>query len=153
MATNPLVAQGQLNRLIGTVHINAFPGLNVTAPYLGREGIGLALEGDSTTFIGTMTGMVQSPEPYMPATVTVHLLKTQSIALAWKSQLVTQAAIGSVVVYPDTTTLLPFDFFNCAIRRLDPLRFNGEDAGFVLQLYGIYYINNVLWDQFTATVA
>lgn len=153
MATNPLIAQGTLNRLIGAVHVNGIPALNITAPYLGREGISLALEGDATQFINTMTGMVTSPEPYMPATVTVHLLKTQGLSLAWKTQLVVNALIGSITVFPDATPLLPFDFWNCGIRHVDPVRINGEDAGFVLSIYGTYYVNRQLWDQFTATAA
>lgn len=153
MATNPLIQQGQLNRLQGAVHIYNFPALNVTAPYLGRRMIGLALDRDLSAFIDTATGMVISPEPYVPATVTIHLLRTQGLSLAWKTQFVNNTVIGPVTVYPDTTTLLPFDFFNCGIRRCEPLAIDGTSPDFILQLYGIYYVNNSLWDQFTPLAA
>ena len=41
MAGNPLIDQGVLNRIRGSVQWADFPGLNVTAPFLDREGINL----------------------------------------------------------------------------------------------------------------
>ena len=39
MAGNPLIDQGVLNRIKGNVTWNNFPGLNVTAPFLDKDGI------------------------------------------------------------------------------------------------------------------
>jgi hypothetical protein len=148
-----LVDQGSLNRLIGSVHVASNADLNVTAPFLGADGISLTLDGDSVEYIRTMTGMVTSPEPFLSASVTIHLLKTQGLSLAWKTQLVNNALIGDVTVFPDTTTLLPFDFSNCAIQRIEALRFNGTDAGVTIAIRGIYYVNNIMWNLFTSTAA
>jgi hypothetical protein len=153
MAFNPQQAIGSLNRLIGSVHVNQYPNLNVTAPFLGREGISIGFDGDAIRFIDAMTGMVTSPEPYVAATTTIHLLKTQGLSAAWKAQWYQDARIGPITVWSDTTTLGPFDFNNCGIMRVETLRFNGEDAGFVVSIRGTLYINSQMWDLFTSTVA
>ena len=62
---NPQIAQGTLNRARGSVVVADSPELNVTAPYLGREGISTNFEGDTTARIHTLTGVVNSPEIYM----------------------------------------------------------------------------------------
>lgn len=147
MATNPLVAQGTLNRLRGSVVVPNFPELNVTAPYLGEAGIGLALEGVTTTFINTMTGAVTSPEPYMIAAVTINLLRTQQLSDLYKGQMEADARIGDITVRPDAATLSQYPFTNCAIESVAPLQINGKDAGFVLTLKGYYNINNNLWQE------
>ena len=141
-----LVSQGTLNRLRGSVVIPDFPGLNVTAPFLGDGGIGLSLEGETTTMIPTLTGTTTSPEPYQMCSLTVHLLKTQSLSDSYKKQMETLALIGDVTVRPDATTLSPYPLLNCAINSVAPLTFNGKDAGFLVTIKGYYQINNSLYD-------
>lgn len=147
MATqgNPLIAQGTLNRIKGSVQVTANPALNVTAPYLGKDGISLALEGEATTFIQTMTGAVTSGEPYMMVTVTVELLKTQGLAAQYKSQMENNSVIGDIVVQPDTITLPSYPIINCAIESVADMPMNGSDAAFRVRLRGYYVINNSLW--------
>jgi hypothetical protein len=146
-ASNPLVAQGTLNRLRGSVVIAAFPNLNVTAPYLGREGIRLALNGETTTRAGTMTGVVTSPQPYQDATVTLHLLKTNGLGDAYKQQIEALTTIGDLIVYPDTSSLGNYSFSNCSINGVAEMSFAGEDPVMTVTLGGIYYINAELWQQ------
>lgn len=146
MATNPLVAQGSLNRIKASVVWNDFPGLNITAPYLGRDGISLALEGQSTAFLGTMTGAVTSPEVYMMVGMTAHLLKPQALGQAYKLQMETLSLLGNGVVRPDVTEgLEPYDIVNCAIENVREMRFNGQDEGYVIMVRGYYIVNNALW--------
>ena len=45
---NPLVPQGLLNRVRGSVVFPAFSTLNVTAPYLAADGISLDIDEDGT---------------------------------------------------------------------------------------------------------
>ena len=144
--TSQLVSQGTLNRLRGSVVIPDFPGLNVTAPFLGDGGIGLSLEGETTTMIPTLTGTTTSPEPYQMCSLTVHLLKTQSLSDSYKKQMETLALIGDVTVRPDAKTLSPYPLLNCAINSVAPLTFNGKDAGFLVTIKGYYQINNSLYD-------
>ena len=83
---NPQIQQGTLNRLLASVVYANFTQLNVTSGYLSREAISLAFDGDTSQLIGTLTGAVTSPEPYIYGTVTMHLLRTQGLANAYKQQ-------------------------------------------------------------------
>jgi len=143
---NPLISQGTLNRLRASIQIPDFPELNVTAPYVGDEGISLSLQGDSTTYINTLTGAVTSPEPYMLAQVSLHLLKSQSLANLYKAQMEDDSRIGNVIVRPDVTTLDPYQLINCAIQSVGQLTLNGRDAGFRVTITGYYVLNGVLFN-------
>lgn len=146
MANNPLISQGTLNRIRANVLFPSFPQLNVTASFLGKAGITMALEGDTTTFINTLTGAVTSPDPYQTVNTTINLLKTQSLASLYKAQMETSALVGDIIVRPDSSILPDYSFTNCAIQSLRELNFNGEDAGFVIVVHGYYIINNSLWN-------
>lgn len=147
MPGNPLISQGVLNRLVASVQWPNFPALNVTAPYLGPEGIRLALEGESTLFLQTMTGAVVSPEPYMMMTLTIHLLKSQPLASFYKAQMESSTLIGDGVIRPDvaTTTLPAYDITNAAIEAVEALDFSGRSANFMIRCRGYYILNSALW--------
>ncbi len=142
---NPIVPQGVLNRIRASVTIPSATALNVTASYLGREGISLTFDGVVTTPIETMTGLVMSPEPYQRVTVGIHLLKTQALANAYKAQLESLSLIGDVTIKPDAIALDPYQVSNTTIYNVSPLKFDGTDAGWSVMLVGIYYINSQLW--------
>jgi hypothetical protein len=146
MASNPQVAQGTLNKLRGSVVIPAFPFLNVTAPFLGPQGISLSFDGQTTTQIPTMTGTVTSPEPYQMVTVSIALLKTQGLASAWETQRQTLSTIGAINITPDTSTLPVYVIQNCAIANVSELSFAGTDAVYMVTVTGYYQINNSLWN-------
>ena len=143
---NPLVAQGTLNRLKASAVWDSFPSLNVTPPYLGKGGISLSLEGEAAANIGTMTGTVQSPEPYMMVSLTINLLKTQSLSDQYKSQMELNALLGGVTVRPDATTLGVYYLQNMAIESVRELNFAGQDAGYVVTCKGYYSINSSLFN-------
>ena len=145
-SANPQVPQGQLNRLRGSITFSSFPGLNVTASYLGREGLGLNFEGQATLSIDTMTGVVQSPEPYVKASVMVHLIKTQALAALFKAQIENSTLLGDATVRTDATSLPPYQLSNCAISTVNAIKIDGTDAGWVIMITGIYYINSALWN-------
>lgn len=142
---NPLVQLGQLNRLIASVSWPSFPALNVTAPYLNRDGIRLALDGEATRILPAMTGTVLSPEPYQPVSLTINLLKSQGLAAQYKAQQETQTPLGNCTVRPDATTLPPYNLYNMAIENVRELSFSGEDAGFSVMCRGYYLINSSLY--------
>ena len=146
MATNPLVVQGTLNRLRGSVVWPNFPALNVTAPFLGEEGIRLTLDGDATLFIPTMTGAVTSPEPYQMITLAMHLLKTQALAVGYKAQQELSTLLGDGTVRPDASNLPVYQLINCAIESVRELNFSGDDAGYVVMVRGYYLVNSDLWN-------
>lgn len=147
--SNPLVQQGTLNRLIASVIWADFPELNITASFLGKEGIRLAFEGQSTVFIDTMTGAVTSPEPYLRVNLRAHLLKTQNLSNLYKAQQELSTLLGDGIVQPDVTqgsgVLGPYQITNCAIQSVDELNFSGEDAGYAVRVQGYYLLNAALW--------
>ncbi len=146
MPGNPLIAQGTLNRVRASIVWSSFPSLNVTAPYLGRAGIRLSLDGESTLFIPTMTGAVTSPEPYQMITCTIHLLKSQQLASLYKGQMEVSALIGDGTIRPDSVTLAPYQIINCAIQSVRELGFAGDDADFAVAIRGYYLVNSSMWD-------
>lgn len=144
---NPNIDQGQLNRVVGSVSWPNFPSLNVTAPFLGREAIRIAPEGDVTMFIGTLTGAVLSPEVYQMVTISMHLLKPQQLAGLYQSQMQLLSVLGPGIVRPDVTTgLQPFQLSNCGIVGWRELPFSGEDAGYRVTCRGQWYINSSLFN-------
>ncbi len=143
---NPLVAQGVLNRLRASVVWTSFPGLNVTAPYLAKQGLRLALEGESTLYIPSMTGAVRSPEPYMMIGLTMALLKSQSLADYYKQKMESDSALGDGTVRPDSTPLSPYQIINCSIQSVREMDFAGEDASFAVTVKGYYNVNSTLFD-------
>jgi hypothetical protein len=142
---NPQVIQGTLNRLLASVVYADYAGLNVTSSYLAREAISLAFDGDTSLLIGTMTGAVTSPEPYIYGTATIHLLRTQNLANAYKTQIETNTTLGSVTVYPDTTALSPFQLNNCVLMSVQETAFDGTQAGLIVRVRGVYNINSTLY--------
>ena len=146
MATNPLVDQGVVNRLRASVVWASFPTLNVTPAYLGEDAINMALEGDASTQIPTMTGAVQSPEPYMAVAITINLLRTQPLADLYKKQMEKTALLGDCTVRPDATPLSPYPFYNCSIQGVRELNFGGRSAGWIVTCRGYYLVNSDLWN-------
>jgi hypothetical protein len=143
---NPLVAQGTLNRLRGSVIWNTFPQLNVTASFLGPEAIRLALEGESVPYLPTLTGAVTSPEPYMMINMVINLLKSQSLSDAYKQQMESNSLLGSCTVRPDATTLSPYALNNCSIKSVRELSFAGTDAIYAVTIGGYYLVNQSLFN-------
>ncbi len=146
MAANPLIAQGQLNKLRASLVFPDHPELNVTGSFLGVGGISMALEGQATRLLPTMTGTVPSPEPYMLGSIRVNLIRSQSLANAYKAQLELNSILGNATVYPDAISLGTYSFFNEAIQSVDNLIFNGTDAGWIIVLQGYYPINSDMYN-------
>ena len=147
MAGNPLIDQGILNRLKASVVWTNFPQLNVTASYLDKDGINLRLEGEASLQHGTMTGVVQSPEPYMPISVVIALLKTQSLADQYKSQMEANSVIGPGTVWPDVSTgLSAYQLQNMSIQGVGDLLFNGTTPMYGVTCKGYYVTNQNLWN-------
>ena len=142
---NQQVLQGTLNRLLASTVFASFPELNVTSSYLAKEGISIAFDGDTSQLIGTMTSAVISPEPYIYATVTLHLLRTQALGNAYKTQVETDTTMGSVTVYPDSVALSPFQLNNCVLQAVNEMPFDGTQAALVIRLRGVYNINSQLF--------
>lgn len=142
---NPGIIQGTINRLRASVTWPSFPQLNVTASFLGEEAIRLSPEGPVTTFLNTLTGGVTSPEPYQLLTIRINLLKTQSLANAYKLQIESNALLGDGTIRPDATPLSPYPITNAAIESVEPLDFGGKSPSWIVTMRGYYNINQSLW--------
>lgn len=143
--SNPQVVQGTLNRLLASVVYANFPNLNVTSAYLAKEAISLGFDGDTSQLIGTLTGAVTSPEPYIYGTCTMHLLRTQALGNAYKLQIETNTTMGSVTVIPDSVALSSFELNNCVLQSIQEVAFDGTQAGLIVRLRGVYSINSTLF--------
>lgn len=139
------IDQGVLNRLRGSVVFAAFPELTVTAAYLAKEAISLNFEGDAAQKVPTMTGAVDSPEPYVMATIEIHLLRSQALSSAFKAQIESNTSVGSVNVITDAATLENYQIEQCVLKGVTGLTFDGNNPTFSVRLQGVYYVNSQLW--------
>lgn len=144
---NPLIPQGTLNRARGSIIFASFPQLNITAPFLGPEGINMTPEGPIVENIGTLTGTVTSPALYQMMSVEVQLLKTQSFSDLFKKQLEQLALLGNFTVRPDAPTLSNYLIYNSSIIQASAGRLNGTTVPFMITLQGFYPVNNQIFDQ------
>ena len=143
---SPLIPQGTLNRLRGSVVFGSNPTLNVTAPYLAKQAISIAFEGDAGLLIPTLTGGVTSPEPYQMATITINLLKSQALSNVYKTQIEANVNVGDVAVIADSAALADYELTNCIIKGVRDITFDGDVAGFVVTITGVYNVNGNLWN-------
>ena len=139
------IYQGTLNRLRGSVVYANYPELNITSSYLAKEAISLSFDGDTSQLIGTLTGGVTSPEPYVYGTATMHILRTQSLADLYKRQIETATTMGHVTVIGDSTSLGNFQLDTCVLMSIQEMAFDGNQAGMIVRLRGIYNVNAALF--------
>lgn len=143
MATQQIL-QGTLNRVLGSVFFSDSPELNITAGFLDKGGISLAHEGNLSDLLPTLTGAVVSPVPYVMASITIHLLKTQSVGSAFKSRMETSTTLGTVSVYPDVTpgVFTSFQLNSCVLQSFQEMAFDGTQPGFIVKIQGVWNINS-----------
>lgn len=146
MAGNPQVSQGTLNRLRAAASITDLPELNVSSSFTGQAGISLNFDGKATEQIRTLTGVVNAQEPFLLVGVTINLLRTQTLGALWKARLESDSQLGDVIIKADAAAIGTWQLSNTSIETVKEMPMNGTDAGFVITLMGIYYINATLWD-------
>lgn len=144
---NPLIQQGNLNRVLTSVVLTDFPELNVTSSFMSKALSQLTFDDDANDQIGTATGVVNSPKPYIMATLQINILRSQSLAALYYAQLQAGVVLGSVKVYTDVdpSILPPFALANCSLQHVDPGPFDGQDPTTKVTIKGIYYTNAELW--------
>lgn len=140
------VVQGNINRLRASISFPDHPELNITPAYLGKEMFSLALQGEATHPIPTATGIVNSPEPYQIAEFTAHVLRTNGLGDRFKKQKEKNSILGDSVIRSDTSAFSDYNLTNCSIKSVDPIKFNGEDAGWMIHFQGAYQINSDLYN-------
>lgn len=142
---NPLIAQGLLNRVRGSVVFPSNSTLSITAPYLAAEGISLEIDEDGTEQMKTITGVVNSPAAYVLATATIHVLKTQALGEAWAQQFQSNSQIGRMVIHTDSSALSQYRIHNCSLLKPQPGAMNGTNPSLILTIRGTYNVNDYIW--------
>ena len=145
MATNPNLIPSNLNRIRGTVLVPGNATLNITAPYLGKEGITISPQSAVVTQMQGMTTVVNSEEPYQIVQVTAAVMKSLALSAAYIEQIKTSPTLGTVTVTPDTTVLAPFTLYNVAIINWGQMSMAGVQPDFVVTFQGLLPISNDLW--------
>jgi len=139
------VNQGTINRLRSGYSFVDHPELNVTAAFLGKDGITLTPQGDVTHVIPTLTGLVNSPEPYQIMEVTIHLVRSMALADRFKKQIENLSTVGDSIARSDSTAMSDYQLSNTSIKSVDAIKQNGEDAGWMIHLQAVYLINSSLY--------
>jgi hypothetical protein len=148
---NKAIPQGVLNRMYASVTVANNPALNINSGNLGTEGIRLAFDGNATELLNTMTGMVASPVPYQPCTVTVAIVKSASSNLAdiFKQQFAVNTLLGLITVWPDAGNLSSFNLQNMVLENIREMLFNGTEATLVITMRGYYEVNQGFFSEAT----
>ena len=145
MAGNPLISLGTINIVRASVIIPNFPSLNVTASFLGKSGITISRRGNVTNFQDALTGRVTIPEPYVPVSVTINLLRSQALAKLYENQALSLSLLGDVTVVPDTSQFPTYSLSNMAIETVPDQAISSGDASYNVVLGGTYFVNSALW--------
>ena len=146
MATNPTLIPGNLNRIRGTILVPGNATLNVTAPYLGKEGIVIAPQSAVVTQMQGMTTVVNSEEPYQIVQVTAAIMKSLALSAAYIEQIKNSPTLGQITVTPDTTTLPAFTLYNVAITNWSQISMAGLQPDFTVTFQGQFNVSNDLWN-------
>ncbi len=146
MATK--VSQGTLNLIRSSLVVPSYTNLSITPEYMDKEMLGIQFDDDGTLQYDTATGIVNSPQPYVKATVTCTILKTQGLSALWFEQFQSQTVLGTVIVHPDddpSTGWPVIRVHSTALLRPQPGKFNGTDPGVVLTMTGKVNANSSLF--------
>ncbi|MDR8091092.1 hypothetical protein [Burkholderia gladioli] len=145
MAGNPQAPLGNLNRLSAHVVFNQFPSLNVVPENLAKAGVSIEPQGNVVTQIDAMTGMINSPEPYVAVHLSIALNKTSPVADLFKQQIQQFAVVGDVDVYTDSSALSKYTLRNVSIMNQGTVSTAGTDGTFNVTLAGTWFVNDGLW--------
>ncbi len=143
---NPLVAQGTLNRVRCSIIVPSDTSLNVDSSYMGKSFASISFDGDFSGQIETGTGVVNSPEPYVMADISVGLLRTQALSNSWLNQAKKTAIIGQIIIHSDSAAFAPISLASCIISTIDPGTYDGTDPVVKLTLKGVFYLNEDMWN-------
>ena len=142
---NPYLIAGPLNRVRCHGVVADTPTLNIQAQSMGKSFAHIELEGDFVHQIETATGVVNSPEPYVMANITIGLLRSQPLSAAWLAQAQDTGVIGDVTIHSDTSAFPAITLNDTSIRSIAPGAYDGTDPVVRLTLRGTFNLNGALW--------
>lgn len=145
MATNPNLFPSNLNRIRGSVLVPGNSSLNITASYLGKEGIVIAPQSPVVTQMQGLATIVNSEEPYQLVQVTAMVMKSLALSAAYINQIQQSPTVGTITVTPDTSVLPQFTLYNCAIVNWNQISMAGTQPDFAIVFQGQWNVSNDLW--------
>jgi hypothetical protein len=145
MATNPNVTQGTLNRAKISVSFSDNSEFNISVSNLSPAGVSISPSTPSATLIGTMVGAVASLNPYQLVDITIHLLRTQSLAKKFESRKKSNCSFGTMVMRGDSTSMQPWTYSNGTLVNVDAMNFTGNEVECILRFQAVYNINSDIW--------
>ena len=145
MATNPNLFPSNLNRIRGSVLVPGNSSLNITASYLGKEGIVIAPQSPVVTQMQGLATIVNSEEPYQLVQVTAMVMKSLALSAAYINQIQQSPTVGTITVTPDTSVLPQFTLYNCAIVNWNQISMAGTQPDFAIVFQGQFNVSNDLW--------
>lgn len=143
---NPLLIPSPLNRVRASVGIELNNTLDVSASYLGTEGISVTFNGNVTTQLNGLVSTVNSEEPYVPAQVRISMLKSLALSNSWMEQVQKSPTLGQVTIKSDTAEFKDLIFYNCAIMSVGDVAMNGTQAEFVITINGFWPVGGDLFN-------
>ena len=146
MATNPNLFPSNLNRIRGSILVPNNAALNITAAFLGKEGIVIAPQSPVVTQMQGLATIVNSEEPYQLVQVTAMVMKSLALSAAYINQIQQSPTVGTITVTPDTSVLPQFTLYNAAIVNWNQISMAGTQPDFAIVFQGQFNTSNDLWN-------
>jgi hypothetical protein len=146
MALNQLLQLGQINRLRTSIRFANFSQLNITPPFLCKNGIRFTQSGEGVVHIPVMIGTVPSEEPFIMVDIMADLVMTLPLAGAFQAQQQQDSFLGPCTVRPPTQTGLgQYNLLNVTIVNPREQDFSGTSASYPLLLRGYLPLNSAMY--------
>ena len=142
---NPNLIPSPLNRVRANVSIPDNANLNVTASYLGADGISVTFQGAIATQLMGLTSTINSEEPYVPTQVRISLVKSLALTGQWMTQIQNAPTLGTLTIQSDTAEFPAITLYNTVITNIADVSMAGKQAEFVITISGYWSVSNDLW--------
>ena len=142
---NPNLIPSPLNRVRANVSIPDNANLNVTASYLGADGISVTFQGAIATQLMGLTSTINSEEPYVPTQVRISLVKSLALTGQWMTQIQNAPTLGTLTIQSDTAEFPAITLYNTVITNIADVSMAGKQAEFVITISGSWSVSNDLW--------
>lgn len=117
--------------------------LNVYYTDMGQEQAQLAIEGDSVELLDTAYGVVQSPNLYVRATLTVSIVKDRPKYNTYVQRSMTNGVInGSITLTDDARQT--YVMRDCVLNMPKAVSTNGSEANVDFEIKGVILANTNL---------
>ena len=121
--------------------------LNVYFNDMGEEQVTVSPEGNSVEPLPVSYGVVQSPNVYVQATVTIPISKTRPVYDTYKNRAERNGVINGRVEVTDDAGKV-WKLYNCALQLPKNLTTNGSEPFTVFEIIGSIEVNTDLTKLF-----